>query len=64
MSGLPTEPSTTYSAVRSQLGTGDLFFLHGKSDAGVMVEDLEKLAGWPPYSHIGMVIADGPSLFF
>ena len=64
MSGLPTEPSTTYSAVRSQLGTGDLFFLHGSSDAGVMVENLETLAGWPPYSHIGMVVADKDTLFF
>lgn len=61
---LPTEPSTTYQAVRSQLGTGDLFFLHGKSDAGVMVENLEKAEGWPPYSHIGMVIADEGNLFF
>jgi hypothetical protein len=64
MSGLPTEPSTTYTAVRSSLGTGDLFFLHGTSDAGVMIENIEKLAGWPPYSHIGMVIADGGDLYF
>ncbi|HEX5175330.1 MAG TPA: hypothetical protein VFV91_14425 [Gaiellaceae bacterium] len=61
---LPKEPSTTYTAVRPSLGTGDLFFLHGTSQAGVMVENLEVLAGWPPYSHIGMVIADGDSLFF
>ena len=64
MSGLPTEPSTTYTQVRSQLGTGDLFFLHGSSPAGVMVENLELAAGWPPYSHIGMVIADEDNLFF
>ena len=61
---LPTQPATTYETVRSQLGTGDLFFLHGKSHAGVMVENLEIMEGWPPYSHIGMVIADEDNLFF
>ena len=64
MPGLPTSPSIPYSQVRSQLGTGDLFLLHGSSQAGVMIEDLEKLAGWPPYSHIGMVIKDGDDLYF
>lgn len=64
MTSLPTEPSTTYSQVRSSLNTGDMFFLHGKSDAGVMVENLEKAEGWPPYSHIGMVINDGGNLYF
>lgn len=61
---LPKEPSTTYTAVRPSLGTGDLFFLHGNSAAGVMVENLEIAEGWPPYSHIGMVIADEDNLFF
>lgn len=64
MSSLPTSPSIPYSKVRSQLNTGDLFFLHGKSDAGVMVENLEKAEGWPPYSHIGMVINDKGNLYF
>jgi hypothetical protein len=59
----PTSPSKPYTEVRSSLGTGDLFFLHGNSDAGVMIEKLEELAGWPPYSHIGMVIADGDDLY-
>ena len=43
----PTSPSKPYSQVRSLLGTGDLFFLHGTSDAGVMIENLEQFAGWP-----------------
>ena len=64
MSSLPTSPTTTYSQVRSSLNTGDLFFLHGSSPAGVMVENLEKAEGWPPYSHIGMVINDGGNLYF
>ena len=59
----PTSPSKPYSQVRSQLGTGDLVFLHGTSDAGVMIEKLEELAGWPPYSHVGMVINDGDDLY-
>ena len=29
-----------------------------------MVENLEQMEGWPPYSHIGMVIADEDNLFF
>jgi hypothetical protein len=64
MTGLPTSPSIPYSKVRSQLDTGDLFFLHGSSAAGVMIEELEELEGWPPYSHIGMVINDGGNLYF
>lgn len=64
MPTLPTSPSIPYSKVRSQLGTGDLFLLHGNSDAGVMIENLEKAEGWAPYSHIGMVINDGGNLFF
>ena len=47
--GYPKEPATDYETVRPTLGTGDLFFLHGKSDAGVMVENLEQMEGWPPY---------------
>jgi hypothetical protein len=60
----PTSPSVPYTQLRSQLRTGDIFFLHGTSDAGVMIEKLEKAAGWPPYSHVGMVIQDGNNLYF
>jgi hypothetical protein len=59
----PTSPSVPYSKQRSQLGTGDLVFLHGTSPAGVMIEQLEELAGWPPYSHVGMVVKDGTDLY-
>jgi hypothetical protein len=64
MTTLPTEPSTTYTALRPTLGTGDIFFLHGNSQAGIMVENLEIAEGWPPYSHIGMVINDNGNLYF
>ena len=47
-----------YSKVRSQLNTGDLVFLHGTSAAGVLIENIEEGLGWPPYSHVGMVIDD------
>jgi hypothetical protein len=60
----PTSPSVPYSKARSQLGTGDIFFLHGTSPAGVMIEKLEQDLHWPPYSHVGMVIEDGANLFF
>ena len=60
----PTSPSKPYTELRSQLGTGDLFFLHGTSDAGLMIENLEQEEGWPPYSHVGMVIKDGDNLYF
>lgn len=64
MSSLPpTSPSVPYSQFRSKLGTGDLVFLHGTSAAGVMIEKVEELADWPPYSHVGMVIADGGNLY-
>jgi hypothetical protein len=59
----PTSPSVPYSQIRSQLGTGDLFFLHGTSDAGLMIEKLEKAANLPEYSHVGMVIRDGADLY-
>ena len=59
----PTTPSVPYTKVRPQLGTGDIFFLHGTSDAGVMIEKLEKVEGWPPYSHVGMVIKDEDDLY-
>jgi hypothetical protein len=59
----PTSPSVPYSKVRSELGTGDLVFLHGTSPAGVMIEQLEEGLGWPPFSHIGMVIKDGVDLY-
>jgi len=53
----------SYWTLRSQLNTGDLFFLHGTSPAGVLIQQLEKLEGWPPYSHIGMVVKDGDNLY-
>lgn len=59
----PTNPSVPYSQIRSTLGTGDLVFLHGTSDAGVMIEKLEEGLGWPPFSHIGMVIEDAGNLY-
>ena len=59
----PTSPSVPYPELRPQLNTGDLFFLHGTSDAGVLIEQLEEYAGWPPYSHIGMVVKDGDNLY-
>jgi hypothetical protein len=59
----PTSPSVPYPELRSQLDTGDLFFLHGTSDAGVLIEELEEYAGWPPYSHVGMVVKDGDNLY-
>ena len=63
MSTLPTEPSSTYMTLRPSLGTGDLFFLHSHDGAGLMIENLEQDAGWPPYSHIGMVINDSGTLY-
>ena len=59
----PTSPSKPYSQIRSQLGTGDIFFLHGTSPAGVLIEKLEELANWPPFSHVGMVINDNGDLY-
>jgi hypothetical protein len=59
----PTSPSEPYPEVRPRLGTGDLLFLFGTSAEGVMVEQLENLAGLPPYSHVGMVIKDGDDLY-
>ncbi len=54
----PTSPSVPYTQQRSKLGTGDIIFLHGTSPAGVMIEKLEEEEGWPPYSHVGMVVND------
>jgi hypothetical protein len=59
----PTSPSVPYSQVCSELGTGDLLFLHGTSPAAVMVERLEERANLPPYSHVGMVVKDGDNLY-
>jgi hypothetical protein len=59
----PTEPSVPYDTVRPKLGTGDLFFLHGNSRQGEIVEQLEDNAGLPPFSHIAMVIKDGDDLY-
>jgi len=52
-----------YQKARSLLGTGDLVFFFGTSDAGVLIEELEEAAGWPPYSHVGMVVKDGDGLY-
>ena len=60
----PTSPSYPYSQIRPTLNTGDLFFLHGTSKAGVMIEQLETAEGWPPFSHVGMVINDQGNLYF
>jgi hypothetical protein len=54
----PINNPVPYSKARSLLNTGDLVFLHGTSDAGVLIEKLEEIEGWPPYSHVGMVIDD------
>lgn len=59
----PTSNPVSYTKLRATLGTGDLVFLHGVSPAGVMIENLEKAEGWPPYSHVGMVIKDGDDLY-
>jgi hypothetical protein len=59
----PTKPSKPYSEVRSQLGTGDILFLHGTSPAGLMIERLEEEFHWPPFSHVGMVINDSGKLY-
>lgn len=60
----PISPSVPYETIRSTLRTGDLVFLYGNSAAGAMIEKLETLAGWPPFSHVGMVINDGGNLYF
>lgn len=61
---MPVIPSVPYSQIRSTLNTGDLFFFYGTSAAGLLIEDLEGLKGWPPYSHVGMVINDQGNLYF
>jgi hypothetical protein len=60
---LPVIPPIPYSQIRGELDTGDLFFFYGKSSAAVLIEDLEGAVGWPPYSHVGMVIKDGANLY-
>jgi hypothetical protein len=60
----PKNNPKPYKTARPNLGTGDLIFLHGTSDAGVMIENIEKTLDWPPYSHVGMVIKDGTNLYF
>jgi hypothetical protein len=61
---MPVIPSVPYSQIRGSLNTGDLFFFYGQSPAGILIEDLESLKGWPPYSHVGMVINDQGNLYF
>lgn len=63
MTTLPKTPAVSYPDIAPRLGTGDLVFLHGTSDAGVMIEKLETGLDWPPYSHVGMVIRDGDELY-
>ena len=60
---MPVIPSVPYSQIRGKLNTGDLFFFYGTSSAAVLIEDLEGIVGWPPYSHVGMVINDAGSLY-
>lgn len=54
----PINDPIPYSKARGLLRTGDIVFIHGTSAAGVMIEKVEELEGWPPYSHVGMVIDD------
>ena len=61
---MPVIPPYKYTDIRSSLKTGDLFLFYGQSDAGMLIEDLEALAGMPPFSHVGMVINDGGNLYF
>lgn len=61
---MPVIPSLPYSQIRASLKTGDLFFFYGNSLAAVLIEDLEGAKGWPPYSHVGMVINDQGNLYF
>jgi hypothetical protein len=61
---MPVIPSVPYTKIRSSLNTGDLFLFYGTSQAGVLIETLESVAGLPPYSHVGMVINDQENLYF
>lgn len=61
---MPVIPQQSYTAIRSTLQTGDLFFFFGTSPAAVLIEDLESFSELPPYSHVGMVINDGGNLYF
>jgi hypothetical protein len=61
---MPVIPSIPYSQIKGSLKTGDLFFFYGTSSAAILIEDLEQLVGWPPYSHVGMVINDNGNLYF
>lgn len=54
----PVEPAVPYDAIRPQLGTGDLFFLHTCSTQGMWIERIEQSFGLAPLSHVGMVIKD------
>ena len=61
---MPVIPPQKYKDIESSLKTGDLFLFYGTSDAGILIEDLESIAGLPPYSHVGMVINDQGNLYF
>ena len=61
---MPVIPPQKYKDIESSLKTGDLFLFYGQSDAGILIEDLESIAGMPPYSHVGMVINDQGNLYF
>ena len=61
---MPVIPPQKYKDIESSLKTGDLFLFYGQSDAGILIEDLESIAGMPPYSHLGMVINDQGNLYF
>lgn len=61
---MPVIPPSRYTDIRPSLKTGDLFLFYGQSDAGILIENLESIAGLPPYSHVGMVINDQGNLYF
>jgi hypothetical protein len=61
---MPVIPPYKYKDIRPSLKTGDLFLFYGTSAAGILIEDLESIAGLPPYSHVGMVISDQGNLYF
>lgn len=60
---LPTSNPVPYQKLRASLKTGDLLFLHSTDAAGIFIEVLETGEGWPPVSHVGMVINDGGNLY-
>ena len=62
MSPKPSPSAVSYPSIRGSLGTGDLIFLHGENPLDFLIEDAEQAVGEAPYSHVGMIIKDGPNL--